>query len=88
MPRLHDTLEAVQGNYRRNCYELTQVMIEFQESLAKSFVHLGLTEGQEEQLNGMAGEFMQRMVGTQDESLEIVGELEGLAKSLEGLLKT
>jgi len=87
LPRVHATLDAVQGNYRRNCYELTQVMVEFQEALMKSYVHLGLTEGQEEQMTAMAGEFMQRMVGTQDESLHIVGQLEELALSLEGLVK-
>ncbi|UCV16215.1 response regulator [Quatrionicoccus australiensis] len=87
LPRVHATLDAVQGNYRRNCYELTQVMVEFQEALMKSYVHLGLTEGQEEQMTAMAGEFMQRMVGTQDESLHIVGQLEELAHSLEGLVK-
>lgn len=87
LPRVHATLDAVQGNYRRNCYELTQVMIEFQEALMKSYVHLGLTERQEEQMTAMAGEFMQRMVGTQDESLHIVGQLEELAHSLEGLVK-
>lgn len=36
LPRLHDTLDAVQSNYRRNCFSLTQVMIEFQEALMKS----------------------------------------------------
>jgi len=87
LPRVHATLDAVQGNYRRNCYELTQVMIEFQEALMKSYVHLGLTEGQEEQMTAMAGDFMQRMVGTQDASLVIVGQLEELAHSLEGLVK-
>ncbi|UCV12482.1 response regulator [Dechloromonas denitrificans] len=87
LPRLHDTLDAVQSNYRRNCFSLTQVMIEFQEALMKSYVHLGLTEDQEERMTAMASEFMQRMVGTQDESLQIVGQLEALAKSLEGLLR-
>ncbi len=87
LPRVQGTLDAVQGNYRRNCYELTQTMIEFQEALMKSFVHLGLTEGQEDLLTSMANDFMQRMVGTQDESLQIVGELEALAIDLKALLK-
>ncbi len=87
LPRVYGTLEAVQGNYRRNCYELTQVMVEFQEALMKSYVHLGLTENQEEQMTAMANDFMQRMVGTQDESLVIVGQLEALAHSLQGLVK-
>lgn len=86
LPRVHRTLEAVQESYRRNCFNLTQVMVEFEEGLVKSFVNLGLTESQEESLTAMAGGFMQRMVGTQDESLEIVGSLQELARSLEGLL--
>lgn len=88
LPRVHATLDAVQANYRRNCFQLTQEMIDFQESLMKSFVHLGLTESQEELLTTMATDFMQRMVGTQDESLAIVSELEVLAKTLASLLKS
>ena len=87
LPRVHVTLDAVQANYRRNCYELTQVMIEFQEGLIKSFVHMGLSEDQEDLLSTMAVDYMQRMVGTQDESLVTVGQLEELARSLEGLIK-
>lgn len=86
LPQVRTTLESLQGNYRRNCFEITQTMVDFQESLLKSFVHLGLTEGQEEQMTAMANEFMERMVGTQDESLKIVGELEALATRLERLL--
>lgn len=88
LPRIHSTLDAVQTNYRRNCLELTQVMIEFQENLLKSYVHLGLSESQEEHLTAMADTYMQRMVGTQDESLQIVGRLEALATSLQSFVKT
>ena len=87
LPRLYSTLDDVQNNYRRNCFELTQVMIEFQETLTKAFIHLGLMERQEEMISGMANEFMMRLVGTQDASLEIVGQLEALADDLKVLLK-
>src|SRR5574343_1601542 len=87
LPRLYGTLEGVQTNYRRNCFELTQVMIDFQETLTKAFVHLGLMEKQEEQVANMANDFMMRVVGTQDASLEIVGQLERLADDLKVLLK-
>lgn len=87
LPRLYSTLDGVQTNYRRNCFELTQVMIDFQEDLTKAFVHLGLMERQEELLAGMANQFMLRVVGTQDASLEIVGKLEALADDLKVLLK-
>jgi CheY-like chemotaxis protein len=88
LPRLYRTLDGVQENYRRNCFELTQVMIDFQETLTKAFVHLGLMEKQEEQVSNMANDFMLRVVGTQDASLEIVGQLERLADDLKVLLKT
>ncbi len=82
LPDLQKTLDAVQDNYRRNCYELTQLMVEFEETLAKSFINLGLTESQEEELNAMAGGFMRRMVGTQDQALGIVDQLRELAQRL------
>jgi CheY-like chemotaxis protein len=87
LPRVHATLDAVQTNYRRNCLELTQLMIEFQEAQLKSYIHLGLTEQQEEQMTATANEYMERMVGTQDESLLIVASLEELAQTLDGLLR-
>lgn len=88
LPRLYSTLDGVQDNYRRNCFELTQVMIDFQEALAKAFLHLGLMDRQEELLSNMANDFMLRVVGTQDASLAIVGQLEALADDLKVLLKT
>jgi CheY-like chemotaxis protein len=88
LPRLYGTLDGVQENYRRNCFELTQVMIDFQETLTKAFVHLGLMEKQEQHVSNLANDFMMRVVGTQDASLEIVGELERLADDLKVLLKT
>jgi CheY-like chemotaxis protein len=87
LPRVQGTLEMVQENYQQNCYQLTQVMIEFQEALMKTFVNLGLTETQEDTLTSMADTYMQRMVGTQDQSLVAIGQLEDLAGSLKGLLK-
>src|SRR5574343_951739 len=88
LPRLYATLDDVQSNYRRNCFELTEVMINFQEALTTAFVHLGLMERQEELLSNMANDFMMRMVGTQDASLEIVQSLESLADDLKKHLKT
>ena len=88
LPRVQATLEAVQANYRRNSLELTQVMIEFQEALIKSFVSLGLSEQQEDEMTALAGGFMQRMVDAQDASLVTIEQLQGLAGSLEGLLRS
>ena len=45
-------------------------------------------EKQEEEVANMTNDFMMRVVGTQDASLEIVGQLERLAEDLKVLLKT
>jgi hypothetical protein len=47
LPRLYATLDGYRPITGRNCFELTQVMIDFQEQLAKAFVTLGLMERQE-----------------------------------------
>lgn len=86
LPQVHAALDAVQANYRRNCFELTQHMIEYQEALLKSFVSLGLMESQEEFLTQMANDFAQRIIATQDQSLGIVGQLEDLAGTLGDLV--
>ena len=87
LPRVHDTLEAVQANYRRNCFELTQHMLAFEERLIKSFVHLGLSDSQEGFFSDLVGDFMKTMVGTQDQSLTIVAELEALVHTLEDIAR-
>lgn len=85
LPQVNGALDKIQGNYRRNCFELTQVMIEFQEHLLKSYVHLGLTQNQEDFITNIAHTYMEKMVANQDQSLAIVGDLEALAHKLEKL---
>lgn len=87
LPRVQCTLESVQANYRRNSLELTQSMIDFQEALGKSFISLGLTESQENSLTTLADDYMQRMVASQDASLQTIGELQALAASLQDVLR-
>ncbi len=88
LPQVHHALEALQENYRRTSFELTERMIEFQEGLIKSFVHLGLTETQEEFLNRLANNNMQRIIETQDQNLGIVAQLEAVARNLGGLVRS
>ena len=86
LPRVHDALELLQHNYRTTSFHLTQHMIEFQEALMKSFVHLGLTEGQEDFLNRLAGEHMQRIVAAKDQNLGVVDQLRQVADELGSLV--
>jgi CheY-like chemotaxis protein len=85
LPQVHNALDKVQTNYRRNCFELTEVMIEYQEMLVKSFVHLGLSQDQENFISNLAHTYMEKMVVNQDQSLAIVGDLEVMASTLEKL---
>ncbi len=87
LPRVHDALELLQDNYRATSFQLTQHMIEFQEALMKSFVHLGLTEGQEDFLNRLANEHLQRIVAAQDQNLGVVDQLRQVADQLGGLVR-
>lgn len=87
LPKINAALETVRQSYRRNCFEVTQVMIDYQENLLKSFISLGLTESQEETLTQSANEFMKRMVSTQDRSLDIVSQLEEVGAALARLAK-
>ncbi|MEY4593291.1 MAG: hypothetical protein RIR18_2186 [Pseudomonadota bacterium] len=85
LPQVHGALDKVQANYRRNCFELTQVMIAYQEQLLKSYVHLGLSQNQEDFITNLAHTYMEKMVVNQDQSLAIVGDLEAMAVKLEKL---
>jgi hypothetical protein len=87
LPRVQSTLDSVQANYRRNSMELTEIMIEFQEALGRSMMSLGLTESQEESMTSLAADYMQRMVASQDASLQTIGQLQELAQSLEQVLR-
>jgi CheY-like chemotaxis protein len=87
LPYVGETLDALQENYRRTCFNLTQVMIEFQEAQLKSFMHLGLTEAQEEHISSTSSAYMRRMVSTQDESLKVVEQLTRLGSMLNKLVE-
>lgn len=83
---IQSALDAVNSNYRRATFELTQTVLEYQEALGQSFVHLGLSEEQELELTATANRYMQQMISKQDESLFVVGQLENIASKLKSSL--
>ena len=87
LPYVGETLDALQENYRRVCFNLTEVMIEFQEAQLKSFIHLGLTEAQEEHISSTSSAYLRQMVSTQDESLKVVEQLTKLGSMLNKLVE-
>ena len=82
LAEVENALDTVYANYRRATFDLTQTMLEYQEALGQSFVHLQLTGEQESELTATASKYMKKMVNKQDESLFIIGQLEKLAQKL------
>jgi len=87
LPQVRAALESVQDAYRAGAFELTQIMIDFEQVLAKSFLSLGLTDEQEDLLSMLTHEQMQRMIGSQDRSRDVIVQLETLAENLERLIR-
>ena len=88
LPKLHQALETVQNNYQHNNFQLTQVLVEYQEALFKSYGKLGLTSDQEEEIAQLSTRYMQRLIDYQDQSLSIVGELKSVTEDLENLAQS
>ncbi len=86
LSEVENALDTVYANYRRSTLDLTQTMLEYQEALGRSFVHLQLTGEQESQLTTTASTYMKKMVNKQDESLFIIGQLEKLAQKLKSAI--
>lgn len=85
MPKVSETLDAMRASYQKNCTQLSDLMIAYQEELTRSFANLGLTAAQENFLADLTHDAMQRMLATQDENLSVIAELEKLALSLEAV---
>lgn len=75
---ISDTIMSLGDAHQRNSDDSSALMLELQETLANSFVGLGLTENQELFLQNMIGEFMQRMAELLDRGAETQTELQNL----------
>ncbi len=84
-----ESVSAVLASLRtaneRNTAEGAALTVELQESLANSFLRLGLSEVQERFLQEMIGEFMARMAELQNRSAETQSALQALSNKLGAL---
>jgi hypothetical protein len=60
--------------------------MDLEQSMAKAFVHLGLTVGQEHHMEDLVQDFMKRMMELQDRGAEVFETLQRLSEKL-GKLK-
>lgn len=79
---VNQTLARLYEGQRRRNFQSVGLIGELQNSLLKSFVHLGLTTAQENTLTDMIHHYMESMLDLTRQNDEIAVELESLAKTL------
>lgn len=75
---IQTTLDSLNQANLQNRYELSQMIYQFEQTLSRTFVRLGLADSQEREIEAKVGEFTRQLVDQMDQS-------EGLQQSLEAL---
>ncbi|HJW26073.1 MAG TPA: response regulator [Rhodocyclaceae bacterium] len=75
---IQTTLDTLNQANLQNRYELSQMIYQFEQTLSRTFVRLGLADSQEREIETRVGEFTRQLVDQMDQS-------EGLQQSLEAL---
>jgi hypothetical protein len=57
-------------------------MVELDQDMANSFVHLGMTDNQERKMENLVGDFMKRLVELLDRGEETQEAMRGLSEKL------
>ncbi len=83
---LQKTVDKMREGHRRDQFSVTQLIIEVQEDMVKSFVKLGLSESQESFMIELVKRHIGNILDQISQGEDIVGQLEELAKSLRTLV--
>ena len=83
--RLHSTLDATRIGHQHEHQHITQLMVDVEEAMAKSFVRLGLTVGQENAQIELMKYYIDRIADSVRQGYEVTGQLEHLATELKEL---
>lgn len=86
LQNIRESLSAMRQAHGQDRAASSQLLIELEQSLAKSFVHLGLTTDQEQHMEDLVQDFMKRMMEQQDRGEELFEILQRLTETL-GRLK-
>lgn len=79
---LRESLSALRQSHQQDRAASSQLMLALEEDLAKAFVHLGLTTGQEQTLEDLVQEFMRKLIELLDRGEETHQALQALSDSL------
>lgn len=79
---VREAIDALQQGYDMDRLASSELMLELDQSLANSFVHLGLTTHQERCLEELVGEFMHRLAALMDRGEEAHDALRRLGERL------
>ncbi|MDD5176225.1 MAG: response regulator [Sterolibacterium sp.] len=79
---LRTSLGNLREDYLRDRAASAQLMLRLEEDMANAFVHLGLTTGQEETLENLVQDFMQKLVALLDRGEETQAALQKLSDRL------
>lgn len=83
--KLHATLDEVRAGHRGEHQRITNLMVETEEAMVKSFVQLGLTDSQEHDQIDLIKRYIDRIAETISQGYEVTDQLERLATELKQL---
>jgi CheY-like chemotaxis protein len=79
---VRETISAMQQAHLQDRAASTALMVELDQDLANSFVHLGMTDNQERQMENLVGNFMKRLVELLDRGEDTQQALKMLSDKL------
>lgn len=85
LARVHAALDILRRRHQIAQCEHTQLLVEIQEGLMKSFISLGLTEGQENAMVDFVRAQFERLRSCSEDAVDISDQLESLAQDLQKL---
>lgn len=84
---IEQTLDALNRAALQNRYQISQMIFEFEQRIAKTFVGLGLSDAQELAMEGAVGQFTQQLVEAIDQTGQLQESLQAVSGRLHGLLQ-
>jgi hypothetical protein len=79
---VRESIDAMQQSHTQDRAASTALMVELDQDLANSFVHLGMTDDQERKMESLVGDFMKRLVGLLDRGEEARLTMQDLSEKL------
>jgi len=83
---IRDAIADLRQAHELDTREASQIILDFEKGMIDSFVHLGLTENQEQFLMGFVTDYTQRLIEQFDHNNELYETLNKLSKRLQQLL--